>query len=251
MKYKVEDKFVWKEGRCCIDFYKNDEYELRYDEKDNTYSLATVYSDCGDYDDFQINKTYEEICDIIDRDLDSINKESDVNMKDLFKELEGKDIRIKTWEEMCRAENSELAYDRYDETGREDIIFRNEDGIAETYFSCEMKHLCGEIIHVDKNMISDGWFRIAEDRLVKDRELVYWDKIFGDYWYLDTNMFDVLEEDTDVNMLEEIEDNFYVIEETTGKRVFEGNRRECFDYYKTHVDEFKKQEKRIAVLKEF
>ena len=172
-------------------------------------------------------------------------------MKDLFKELEGKDIRIKTWEEMCRAENSELTYDRYDETGREDIIFRNEDGIAETYFSCEMKHLCGEIIHVDKNMISDGWFRMAEDRLVKDRELVYWDKIFCGYWYLDTNMFDVLEEDIDVDMLEEIEDNFYVIEETTGKRVFEGNRRECFDYYKTHVDEFKKQGKRIAVLKEF
>ena len=33
MKYKVGDKFVWKEGRCCTDFYKNDEYELRYDEK--------------------------------------------------------------------------------------------------------------------------------------------------------------------------------------------------------------------------
>ena len=251
MKYKVGDKFVWKEGRCCIDFYKNDEYELRYDEQNNTYSLATVYSDCEDYDDFQINKTYGEICDIIDRDLDSINKESDVDIKDLFKELEGKDIRIKTWEEMCRAENSELVYDRYDETGREDIIFKNEDGIAETYFSCEMEHLCGRVIHIDKNMISDGWFRMAEDRLVKDRELVYWDKIFCGYWYLDTNMFDVLEEDTDVDMLEEIEDNFYVIEETTGKRVFEGNRRECFDYYKTHVDEFKKQEKRIVVLKEF
>ena len=250
MKYKVGDKFVWKEGRCCTDFYKNDEYELRYDEKDNTYSLATVYSDCGDYDDFQINKTYEEICDIIDRDLDSINKESDVNMKDLFKELEGKDIRIKTWEEMCRAENSELTYDRYDETGRQDIIFRNGDGIAETYFSCEMEHLCGRVIHVDKNMISDGWFRMAEDRLVKDRELVYWDKIFSDYWYLDINMFDVLEEDTDVDMLEEIEDNFYVIEETTGKRIFEGTRRECFDYYKTHVDTFRKQGKRIAILKE-
>ena len=251
MKYKVEDKFVWQEGRCCTDFYKNDEYELRYDEKSNTYSLATIYSDSGDYEELQVDNTYGEICDIIDRDLDLINEECDVNMKDLFKELEGKDIRIKTWEEMCRAENSELTYDRYDETGREDIIFRNEDGIAETYFSCEMKHLCGKVIHVDKNMVSDGWFRMAEDRLVKDRELVYWDKIFGDYWYLDTNMFDVLEEDTDVDMLEEIEDNFYVIEETTGKRIFEGTRRECFDYYKTHVDTFKEQEKRIAVLKEF
>ena len=250
MKYKVGDKFVWKEGRCCIDFYKNDEYELRYDEKNNTYSLATVYSDCGDYDEFQVNKTYEEICDIIDRDLDSINEECDVDMKDLFKELEGKDIRIKTWEEMCGAENSELAYDRYDNTGREDIMFRNEDGIAETYFSCEMEHLCGKVIHVDKNMVSDGWFRMAEDRLVKDRELVYGDKIFDDYWYLDTNMFDVLEEDTDVDTLEENEDDFYVIEEATHRRVFEGTREQCFKYYKTHVDIFKNQFKRIAVLKE-
>lgn len=128
MKYKVGDKFVWKEGRCRIDFYKNDEYELRYDEKNNTYSLATVYSDCGDYDEFQVNKTYEEICDTIDRDLDLIN--------------------------------------------------------------------------------------------------------------------------TDVDMLEEIEDNFYVIEETTHQRVFEGTRTEAFRYYKTYVDTFKEQGKRIAVLKE-
>ena len=135
MKYKVGDKFVWKEGRCRIDFYKNDEYELRYDEKNNTYSLATVYSDCEDYDEFQVNKTYEEICDTIDR-------------------------------------------------------------------------------------------------------------------YLDTNMFDVLEEDTDVDMLEEIEDNFYVIEETTHQRIFEGDRTEAFRYYKTYVDTFKEQGKRIAVLKE-
>ena len=135
--YKVGDKFVWKEGRCCIDFYKNDEYELRYDEKNNTYSLATVYSDCEDYDEFQVNKTYEEICDIIDRDLDLINEERDV-----------------------------------------------------------------------------------------------------------------LEEDTDVDTLEEIEDNFYVIEETTHRRVFEGTREQCFKYYKTHVDIFKNQFKRIAVLKE-
>lgn len=171
-------------------------------------------------------------------------------MESLFKRLEGKDIRVKTWKEMCEAENSELAYDRYDETSKQDIIFRNEDGIAESYFCYEMIPLCGRVIHVDRNMVSDCWFRIAEDRLVRDRELVYYDNDIHDYFYLDKNMFDVLEEDTDVDMLEEIEDNFYVIEETTGKRVFEGNRRECFDYYKTHVDEFKKQGKRIAILKE-
>lgn len=137
MKYKVGDKFVWKEGRCYIDFYKNDEYELRYDEKNDTYSLTTVYSDCGDYDEFQVNKTYEEICDLIDEDLDLINEECDV-----------------------------------------------------------------------------------------------------------------LEEDTDVDMLEKNEDDFYVIEETTHRIIFEGDRTQCFEYYKTYVDTFKEQGKRIAVLKE-
>ena len=52
------------------------------------------------------------------------------------------------------------------------------------------------------------------------------------------------------DMLEEIEDNFYVIEETTHRRVFEGTREQCFKYYKTHADIFKNQFKRIAVLKE-
>ena len=33
MKYKVGDKFVWKEGRCCIDFYKNDEYNRWFGKK--------------------------------------------------------------------------------------------------------------------------------------------------------------------------------------------------------------------------
>lgn len=49
------------------------------------------------------------------------------------------------------------------------------------------------------------------------------------------------------NLLDENE--FYVIEETTGKIMFTGNRMECFEYYKTHVDEFKNQFKRIAVLR--
>ena len=95
------------------------------------------------------------------------------NYADIDKAPEEKErgITINTAHVEYETENSELTYDRYDETGRKDIIFRNEDGIAETYFSCEMEHLCGKIIHVDKNMVSDGWFRIAEDRLVKDREL--------------------------------------------------------------------------------
>ena len=39
-------------------------------------------------------------------------------------------------------------------------------------------------------------------------------------------------------------------QETTHQRVFEGTREQCFKYYKTHVDIFKNQFKRIAVLKE-
>ena len=71
--YKVGDKFVWKEGRCCIDFYKNDEYELRYDEEDHIYYVATIHSDYEDDMPYIRNEdgdlSYEEICMIIDEDL--------------------------------------------------------------------------------------------------------------------------------------------------------------------------------------
>ena len=63
-------------------------------------------------------------------------------------------------------------------------------------------------------------------------------------YYLDKDMFEVLEE----SKLKD-ENEFYVIEETTGKRIFCGTREECFKYYKTHVDIFKNQFKRIAVLR--
>ena len=157
-------------------------------------------------------------------------------MNNLFEELKGKDIRIKTWEEMCEMENTTL----YESEFLTAIYFLDDNG--------------KEIIHVDENMISDGWFRMAEDRLLRDRELVYYDNNIGDYFYLDINMFDILEE-TKLKALKEPElkekNEFYVIEETTGKIIFEGTRRESFDYYKTHVDELKKLGKRIAVLRRF
>ena len=159
-------------------------------------------------------------------------------MSSLFKELKGKDIRIKTWGEMLEMENTSLFKDRV-------ILFLDNYGNTFTNFSSTMKHLCNKVINVDETMITDDLFKVYEGGLKEDRELLYYDEENDNCYYLDKDMFEVLEE----SKLKD-ENEFYVIEETTGKRVFEGNRRECFDYYKTHVDELKKQGKRIAALKE-
>ena len=159
-------------------------------------------------------------------------------MSSLFKELKGKDIRIKTWGEMLEMKNTSLFKDKV-------ILFLDNYGNTFTNFSSTMKHLCNKVINVDETMITDDLFKMYEGGLKEDRELLYYDEENDKCYYLDKDMFEVLEE----SKLKD-ENEFYVIEETTGKKVFEGNRRECFDYYKTHVDELKKQGKRIAALKE-
>lgn len=159
-------------------------------------------------------------------------------MNNLFEELKGRDIRIKTWNEMLEMENTSLFKDRV-------ILFLDNYGNTFTNFSSTMKHLCNKVINVDETMITDDLFKMYEGGLKEDRELLYYDEENDNCYYLDKDMFEVLEE----SKLKD-ENEFYVIEETTGKRVFEGNRRECFNYYKTYVDELKKQGKRIAALKE-
>ena len=167
-------------------------------------------------------------------------------MNSLFKELKGKDIRIKTWGEMLEMENTSLFKDRV-------ILFLDNYGNAFTNFPSTAEHLCGKIIKVDETMITDGLFKVHEGGLEEDRELLYYDEENDNCYYLDKDMFEVLEE-SKLKALEEPElkdeNEFYVIEETTGKRIFCGTREECFKYYKTHVDELKKQGKRIAALKE-
>ena len=158
-------------------------------------------------------------------------------MSDFFEELKGKDIRIKKWNEMLEMENTSLFKDRV-------ILFLDNYGNTFTNFSSTMKHLCNKVINVDETMITDDLFKVYKGGLKEDRELLYYDEENDNCYYLDKDMFEVLEE----SKLKD-ENEFYVIEETTGKRVFEGNRRECFDYYKTHVDIFKNQFKRIAVLR--
>ena len=159
-------------------------------------------------------------------------------MNSLFKELKGKDIRIKTWGEMLEMENTSLFKDRV-------ILFLDNYGNTFTNFSSTMKHLCNKVINVDETMITDDLFKVYEGGLKEDRELLYYDEESDNCYYLDKDMFEVLEE----SKLKD-ENEFYVIEETTGKKVFCGTREECFKYYKTHVDELKKQGKRIAALKE-
>lgn len=162
-------------------------------------------------------------------------------MRNIFKELKGKDIRIKTWEEMLDMENTSL----YEDDTKIYILFKNNNGNILTSFPKVIRHLCGKVIHVDENIVSNDLF-LEADNLNKDRELLYYDNITDNYYYLDIDMFEVLE----VPELKE-KNEFYVIEETTHQKVFIGSRGECFEYYKTYVDVFRKQDKRIAVLREF
>ena len=69
--YKVGDKFKWKEGCCFVGDYSKDIYELA--QKDNgDYYVKTIYSFYNDYEDWNGNNSYEDTCEIIDKDLEKI-----------------------------------------------------------------------------------------------------------------------------------------------------------------------------------
>lgn len=72
--YKVGDKFKWKEGKCFMEDYSDDIYELA--QKDNgDYYVKTIYSfynDSEDWDDNRYGDSYEDICKRIDKDLEKI-----------------------------------------------------------------------------------------------------------------------------------------------------------------------------------
>ena len=72
-KYEIGDKFMWKEECLYTKAYRNDIYELRYDEEDHIYYVATIYSDNKDDMPYLRNEggyfSYEEICMIIDEEL--------------------------------------------------------------------------------------------------------------------------------------------------------------------------------------
>ena len=69
--YKVGDKFKWKEGKCFMGDYSDDIYELA--QKDNgDYYVKTIYSFYNDYEDWTDNNSYEDLCEIIDKDSEKI-----------------------------------------------------------------------------------------------------------------------------------------------------------------------------------
>ena len=72
-RYEIGDKFMWREECLYIKAYRNDIYELRYDEEDHIYYVATIYSDDEDDMPYLGNEdgdfSYEEICMMIDEDL--------------------------------------------------------------------------------------------------------------------------------------------------------------------------------------
>ena len=104
-------------------------------------------------------------------------------MSKLFKELKGKDIRIKTWGEMLEMENTSLFKDRV-------ILFLDNYGNAFTNFPSTAEHLCGKIIKVDETMITDDLFKMYEGGLKEDRELLYYDEENDNCYYLDKDMFE-------------------------------------------------------------
>lgn len=73
--YKVGDKFIWKEGKCFVEDYSKDIYELAQ-RKNGEYYVKTIYSfydDYADWDDNRYGYSYKEICERIDKNLEKID----------------------------------------------------------------------------------------------------------------------------------------------------------------------------------
>ena len=73
-KYKVGDKFKWKECKCFMEDYSDDIYELAQNDNGDYY-VKTIYSFYNDYEDWTDNRygnSYEDICERIDKELEKI-----------------------------------------------------------------------------------------------------------------------------------------------------------------------------------
>lgn len=69
--YKVGNRFKWRKDQCFTESYLNDVYEL-VQRKNGDYYVKTVYSETGDYADWDDNRysdSYEKICERINFDL--------------------------------------------------------------------------------------------------------------------------------------------------------------------------------------
>ena len=152
---------------------------------------------CGDVIniDEEIEKTYEkrgyfyyqgfsistDMLEPYEEELDVINMpvKEEIEENNLYEQLKGKYIKIKSWEEI---KEKACGIDEYDDKDYYD-----------NWFTHEMRHLCGRVIFVDEDMISKEDFKDGKLRLTPDRELLYYDKDTDSYFYLDKNVFDVID----------------------------------------------------------
>lgn len=138
---------------------------------------------------------YEEELDVINIPVkdeylkDSHNEEfeykEETEENNLYKQLKGKYIKIKSWEEI---KEKAWEIDEYDDKDYYDVKVAPHN-----WFTHEMRHLCGRVIFVDEDMISKEDFKDGKLRLIPDRELLYYDKDTDSYFYLDKNVFDVID----------------------------------------------------------
>ena len=170
---------------------------------------------------------YEEELDVI-----NIPVKEETEENNLYEQLKGKYIKIKSWEEI---KEKAWEIDEYDDKDYYDVKVAPHN-----WFTHEMRHLCGRVIFVDEDMISKEDFKDGKLRLIPDRELLYYDKDTDNYFYLDKNVFDVIDpkakmvleeekQEKEISYLEKewgIKDNIlYGIiyeSEQTGERKFSG-----------------------------
>ena len=125
---------------------------------------------------------YEEELDVI-----NIPVKEETEENNLYEQLKGKYIKIKSWEEI-----KEKAWE-IDEYDAKDYYYYDVNVAPHNWFTHEMRHLCGRVIFVDEDMISKEDFKDGKLRLIPDRELLYYDKDTDIYFYLDKNVFDVID----------------------------------------------------------
>lgn len=158
---------------------------------------------CGDVIniDEEIEKTYEkrgyfyyqgfsistDMLEPYEEELDVINipVKEETEENNLYKQLKGKYIKIKSWEEI--KEKAWEINEYYDKD------YYDVKVAPHNWFTHEMRHLCGRVIFVDEDMISKEDFKDGKLRLIPDRELLYYDKDTDSYFYLDKNVFDVID----------------------------------------------------------
>ena len=148
--------------------------------------MAKDFNECGYfyYEGYMFStdmlEPYEEELDVI-----NIPVKEETEENNLYKQLKGKYIKIKSWEEI---KEKAWEIDEYDDKDYYDVKVAPNN-----WFTHEMRHLCGRVIFVDEDMISKEDFKDGKLRLTPDRELLYYDKDTDSYFYLDKNVFDVID----------------------------------------------------------